>query len=69
MKTEKRIFKNTLTLTLGKVFGDLATLMFLVYFARIFGISIFGQYAFAMSLGGFLSILVYAKKFGITLRG
>jgi O-antigen/teichoic acid export membrane protein len=58
MKTGTRIFKNTLSLTLGKGFGDLATLFFLVYFARIFGISIFGQYIFAMSLGGFLSILV-----------
>ena len=58
MKTGTRIFKNTLALTVGKGFGDLATFFFLVYFARIFGISIFGQYIFAMSLGGFLSALV-----------
>jgi len=58
MKTEILIFKNTLSLMLGKVFGDLATFVFLVYFARIFGISLFGQYAFAMSVGGFLSMFV-----------
>lgn len=58
MKTGTRIFKNTFSLTAGKALGDLASFFFLVYFARIFGISIFGQYIFAMSLGGFLSILV-----------
>ena len=58
MLTGKRIFKNTLSLVVGKGFGDLATFLFLVYFARVFGISIFGQYAFAMSVGGFLSVLV-----------
>lgn len=58
MKTEQRIFKNTLSLSVGKILSDLATFLFLIYFARVFGTSFFGQYAFAMSLGGFLSILV-----------
>ena len=58
MKTGAKIFKNTLSLTVGKALGDLATFFFLIFFARIFGISIFGQYIFAMSLGGFLSTLV-----------
>lgn len=58
MRTEKRIFANTLSLTVGKISGDLVTFLFLIYFARSFGTSFFGQYAFAMSLGGFLSILV-----------
>ena len=58
MKTGTRIFKNTLSLALGKGFGDLATFFFLIYFARVFGIAVFGQYMFAMSLGGFLSMLV-----------
>ena len=58
MKAEQRIFKNTLSLSIGKILSDLATFLFLIYFARVFGISSFGQYAFAMSLGGFLSILV-----------
>ena len=58
MKTGIRIFKNTLSLTVGKGLGDLATFFFLIFFARIFGIFVFGQYFFAMSLGGFLSILV-----------
>lgn len=47
-----------MSLTVGKGLGDLATFIFLIYFARIFGVSVFGQYIFAMSLGGFLSILV-----------
>lgn len=58
MKAEQRIFKNTISLSIGKILSDLATFLFLIYFARVFGISFFGQYAFAMSLGGFLSILV-----------
>ena len=58
MKAEQRIFKNTLSLSVGKILSDLATFLFLIYFARVFGTSFFGQYAFAMSLGGFLSILV-----------
>jgi O-antigen/teichoic acid export membrane protein len=58
MQTEKRIFTNTLSLSIGKISADIATFFFLVYFARAFGASYFGQYAFAMSLGGFLSIIV-----------
>ena len=59
MKTGKRIFKNTMSLAAGKGLGDLASFFFLIFFARVFGISIFGQYIFAMSLAGFLSILVH----------
>jgi len=58
MKTGLRVFKNTVSLILGKALGDLASFFFLIYFARVFGIAVFGQYIFAMSLGGFLSILV-----------
>lgn len=58
MKTEKKIFANTLSLSISKISGDAATFLFLIYFARVFGTSFFGQYTFAMSLGGFLSILV-----------
>ncbi len=58
MSTEKKIFTNTLSLTLGKALGDVASFVFLIYFARVFGTSFFGQYAFAMSLGGFLTIIV-----------
>ena len=58
MSTQKKVFTNTLSMTIGKILGDIATFVFLIYFARVFGTSLFGQYAFAMSLGGFLSILI-----------
>ena len=58
MKTGIRIFKNTLALTIGKALGDLASFFFLVYFARVFGISGFGQYSVARSVGGCLAMLV-----------
>lgn len=58
MSTQKKVFTNTLSMTTGKILGDIATFLFLIYFARVFGTSLFGQYAFAMSLGGFLTILI-----------
>ena len=58
MKTERSILKNTAFLTTGKVLGDLCTFFFLVYFARYFGKDILGKYAFAMSIGGLLTVLI-----------
>ncbi len=58
MKTERSILKNTVFLTAGKVLGDLCTFFFLVYFARVFGTDILGKYAFAMSVGGLLTVLI-----------
>ncbi len=58
MKTAQRIGANTLFLSSGKLLGDLCTFVFLVYFARAFGIPVLGKYAFAMSVGGFLSVFV-----------
>ncbi|MGR3319890.1 MAG: oligosaccharide flippase family protein, partial [Candidatus Anammoxibacter sp.] len=58
MKTERKIIKNTAFLTTGKVLGDLCTFFFLVYFARFFGKDILGKYAFAMSIGGLLTVLI-----------
>lgn len=57
MQTERRIFRNTLALGAGKALGDLATFAFLMYFSREFGREALGQYAFAMSAGGLLSLL------------
>ena len=37
MKLERLIIKNTAFLAAGKGLGDLCTLIFLVYFARMFG--------------------------------
>lgn len=58
MKTEKRIIKNTAFLTVGKGLGDFCTFFFLVHFARIFGADILGKYAFAMSIGSLLTVLI-----------
>lgn len=58
LRTDRLIFKNTAFLTLGKALGDLCSFAFMVFFARAFGADIVGAYAFAMSLGGLLSILV-----------
>jgi len=58
MNTNRLLLKNTAVLTAGKVFGDLFTFLFLVYFARIFGTDILGKYAFAMSFGGLLTIFI-----------
>ena len=58
MKTGRTIFKNTVLLTAGKGLGDLCTFFFLIYFARVFGMDILGKYAFSMSVGGFLAIIV-----------
>lgn len=61
MKTEKRIIKNTAFLTVGKGLGGLGglcTFFFLVHFARIFGADILGKYAFAMSIGSLLTVLI-----------
>ncbi len=58
MKTERSILKNTVFLTTGKGLGDLCTFLFLAYFARIFEADILGKYAFAMSIGGLLTVLI-----------
>ncbi|MBL0714963.1 MAG: oligosaccharide flippase family protein [Desulfosarcina sp.] len=58
MKAERLIFKNTLTLGIGKAVGDIATFLFLIYFSRSFGQDALGQYAFAMATGGLLSVFV-----------
>ena len=58
MKTERSILKNTVFLTTGKGLGDLCTFFFLAYFARSFGVDILGKYAFAMSVGGLLTVLI-----------
>jgi O-antigen/teichoic acid export membrane protein len=53
---EKRILHNTLFLSTGKGVGDLLTFVFLIYFARYFGVDFMGKYGFAMALGGFLTV-------------
>ena len=57
MQTERKIFKNTVILSTGKVFGDLCSFIFIAYFGRIFGAVILGKYSFAMSLASLLTIL------------
>ncbi|HFD79866.1 MAG TPA: flippase [Gammaproteobacteria bacterium] len=54
----RRITRNTLYLTLGKLLGDLCAFAFLVYFARVFGVEMLGKYAFSMAFSGFLAMFV-----------
>lgn len=58
MRTERLIFKNTVFMTSGRGLGDLLSFLFLIYFARSFGTDILGKYAFAMSIGGLLTVLI-----------
>lgn len=62
METGKRIIKNTAFLTGGKILGDFLVFFFLTYFGRVFGSEILGKYAFAMSIGGILTV-VYSLGF------
>ncbi len=68
MKAERLVFKNTLTLGIGKAVGDVAIFFFLIYFSRAFGRETLGQYAFAMSTGGVLAIFVSLGLNTFTIR-
>ena len=68
MKAERLVFKNTVTLGVGKAIGDIAIFLFLIYFSRSFGRDALGQYAFAMSTGGVLSIFVSLGLHTYTIR-
>ena len=68
MREEKRIVKNTLWLTLGKVLGDLIIFFFLMSFGRTFGAEVLGKYAFAMSLAGFLTVFASLGFNTLTIR-
>ncbi len=58
MYHERRILTNTLSLTLGRVAGDLFAFLFIVQFARAFGAELLGQYSLGMALGAVLAIFV-----------
>ena len=62
------IFKNTLVLGIGKAIGDLGLILFLIYFSRSFGQDALGQYAFAMAIGGLVSIFVSLGLNAYTIR-
>lgn len=68
MKAERLVFKNTMTLGIGKAIGDIAIFLFLIYFSRSFGRDVLGQYAFAMATGGVLSIFVSLGFHTYTIR-
>jgi O-antigen/teichoic acid export membrane protein len=55
---DRRVARNTIVLTAGKGLSDLGTFVFLVFFARRFGASAMGDYAFGMALGGMLTVLM-----------
>ncbi len=58
MTREGRIARNTAVLTAGRVAGDLATFVFVVFLARRFGAAVVGQYAFGMAFGAILAVLM-----------
>lgn len=54
----RKIARNTIYFTTGKVLGDLCAFIFLVYFARIFGAETLGSYTYSMAFAGLLSIFI-----------
>ena len=57
-ETGRKIARNTIYFTTGKILGDLCGFIFLVYFARVFGAGALGKYTFSMALAGLLSIFI-----------
>ena len=58
IESGRKIARNTIYFTTGKILGDLSGFIFLVYFARIFGAGDLGKYAFSMALAGLLSVFI-----------
>lgn len=58
IETGRKIARNTIYFTTGKILGDLCGFIFLVYFARIFGAGDLGKYTFAMALSGLLTLFI-----------
>lgn len=54
----KKIARNTIYFTVGKILGDLCAFIFLIYFARIFGAGTLGSYTYSMAFAGLLSIFI-----------
>ena len=58
IESGRKIARNTIYFTTGKILGDLSGFIFLVYFARVFGAGALGKYTFSMALAGLLSIFI-----------
>jgi O-antigen/teichoic acid export membrane protein len=51
MRNERRVLRNTVVLTLGEALGQLANLLFVVAFARTYGVAAMGHYSLGMAIG------------------
>ena len=58
IESGRKIARNTIYFTTGKILGDLCGFIFLVYFARIFGAGDLGKYTFSMALAGLLTLFI-----------
>ena len=56
MHTKHRVLRNTLLMVSGEALGQLANLLFVVAFARAFGVVEMGHYSLAMAVGAVVSL-------------
>ena len=68
LQTQKRLFGNTALLLGGEGIAQLANLVFVVALARVFGRELLGAYAFSMSVGALLGVLVTLGTLALVLR-
>ena len=68
LQTQKRLFGNTALLFGGESIAQLANLVFVVALARVFGREVLGAYAFSMSIGALLGVLVTLGTRTLVLR-
>ncbi len=68
MNFGRNLLKNTILLSLAKLFGDFFTFLFLALLGRIFGSEVLGTYAFSMSLAGLLVICINLGFNTLTVR-
>ncbi|NNC66345.1 MAG: oligosaccharide flippase family protein [Gammaproteobacteria bacterium] len=68
LQTQKRLFGNTALLLGGESIAQFANLIFVVALARIFGREVLGTYAFSMSVGALLGVLVTLGTLTLVLR-
>ncbi|MEO7773601.1 MAG: oligosaccharide flippase family protein [Steroidobacteraceae bacterium] len=58
MRNERRVLRNAGLLTLGEAAGQLANLLFVVSFARTYGVAALGQYSLGMATGAVAGLAV-----------
>ena len=68
METERKIFANTFVLTTGHGAAQLLNFLFVIYFARAFGVEALGAYSFAISAATIASVFVSFGSNSLALR-